>query len=64
MEEKKYVIISEKKVRTMEMDHESDLKDYVEEKVGTNNFIIVNNDWDVSGKYMVVELNMGVNLDV
>jgi len=64
MEEKKYVIISEKKVRTMEMDHESDLKDYVEEKVGTRNFIIVNNDWDVSGKYMVVELNMGVNLDV
>jgi len=48
----------------MEMDHESDLKDYVEEKVGTRNFIIVNNDWDVSGKYMVVELNMGVNLDV
>ena len=64
MEEKKYVVISKQTVRTHEFDNENDLKDYVEEKVGTRNFIIINNDWDVSGKYMVVELNMGVNLDV
>jgi hypothetical protein len=56
MSEKKYVVMTKQVVRTGIWDHKDDLLDYLSEKTKCDDVSVITSDWDVTGRYMIIEV--------